>query len=120
MSAEPVGLSLVMKASPPPPFVVWKAFVTGKSLMYVLPVTYALPAASTAMLLPRSLSMGSPVLPPRYVRYERLVPEASSLATKASLEPRRIVWKAPGGGGGAPPKYSALPPTEMAPAPSQA
>ena len=59
-SAEPAALSLVTKTSGLPLFEPWKGLAVGKSLERVYPVTYALPAASTAMPKPSSMS-----LPPR-------------------------------------------------------
>ena len=54
------AFAAVTKASSPPPFAACTGFAVGKLVESVNPVTYALPAASTAMPLPPSL-----LLPPR-------------------------------------------------------
>ena len=57
-SAFPAGVSFATKASPPPPPKVRCAAptVVGNPADAVEPVTYALPAPSTAMPLPSSMS----------------------------------------------------------------
>src|SRR5262245_28332597 len=87
---------MTMKASDRPPQLSAKApEVVGKFLERVNPVTYARPAASSAIAVPQS----SP-LPPRNVEYRRLAPDGSSLTTKASPLPAMVplkVWSnAPG------------------------
>ena len=77
----PAGFSLVTKTSSPPPDVDCSGLAVGKFDDAVLPVTYALPAASTANPNARS----SP-LPPRYVRY-MTAPFVSSRPTNASVCP---------------------------------
>src|SRR2546428_9931984 len=79
----------------PPAYVVWKApEVTGKSAELVQPVTYALPARSSATALLDENPAASKPPPPRYVEYSSAEPVASSLATKASKPPAFAGWAA--------------------------
>src|SRR5262245_54135880 len=75
-NADPVGLILATNPSQRSPSACgcdWKAFTTGKSVDCVIPTTYALPVASTAIPLPSSgqvRPLSNPtrlLLPPRYV-----------------------------------------------------
>ena len=88
----PVAFSFATKTSLEPFAIVSKApAVVGKLADKEDPVTWARPAASTAIAVPRSLE-----LPPRYVPYSKALPVAFSFATKTSFEPFQVVSKAPG------------------------
>src|ERR1700693_500652 len=77
-SVAPFADSLVTNASCGPSSPGAAAIVFGKLADVVEPVTYASPAASTAM--PRPLSLPPP---PRYVEYTSDAPDAENLVTNA-------------------------------------
>src|SRR5262249_61667107 len=82
---DPAALIFCTNTSTPPLFVVLNApAVVGKSGELVLPSTYALFAASTAIRVPKSTW-----LPPLNVEYTNLEPVGSTLVTNASQAPWR-------------------------------
>src|SRR3954452_17246671 len=88
--ASPAGASLVMNASVLLALEVsYAPGVVGKPVPAV-PVTYALPAASTAIPL-----LTSPPAPPRNVLKSRAVPVGFNRVTNTSLLPLWLVSKAP-------------------------
>src|SRR3954466_13000923 len=86
----PVALSSVTKMSCGPLMADWKALKVGKSADWVVPPTYAFPAASTAS--PRATSTPDP---PRYVENTSPVPPGLSLVRNASWLPPSVWSLAP-------------------------
>src|SRR5215510_2947409 len=92
MIAVPFVFNFVTKGSAPmvdgePPIDDCTALIVGKSTEVVSPVTYAAPAASTAMATPTSAPE-----PPRYVEKSRPDPSFFILTMYASCTPLSEGW----------------------------